>query len=68
MHAIPIQNALSIRINCIRYAAAAVVRIWANAGGKGTATFMIGGAICTRSCKFCNTLSGKPLPLDAQEP
>lgn len=29
---------------------------------------MIGGAICTRSCKFCNTLSGKPLPLDAQEP
>lgn len=36
--------------------------------GKGTATFMIGGAICTRSCKFCNTLSGKPLPLDAQEP
>ena len=36
--------------------------------GKGTATFMIGGNICTRSCKFCNTLSGKPLPLDAQEP
>ena len=36
--------------------------------GKGTATFMIGGAICTRSCKFCNTLSGKPLPLDTQEP
>lgn len=29
---------------------------------------MIGGAICTRSCKFCNTLSGKPLPLDTQEP
>ncbi len=23
--------------------------------GKGTATFMIGGDICTRSCKFCNT-------------
>ena len=23
--------------------------------GKGTATFMIGGNICTRSCKFCNT-------------
>lgn len=36
--------------------------------GKGTATFMIGGAICTRSCKFCNTMSGKPLPLDPKEP
>lgn len=36
--------------------------------GKGTATFMIGGAICTRSCKFCNTMSGKPLPLDEGEP
>ena len=34
----------------------------------GTATFMIGGAICTRSCKFCNTKSGRPLPLDSDEP
>lgn len=36
--------------------------------GKGTATFMIGGNICTRSCKFCNTQTGRPLPLDAHEP
>lgn len=36
--------------------------------GRGTATFMIGGNICTRSCKFCNTNSGRPLPLDADEP
>lgn len=36
--------------------------------GKGTATFMIGGDICTRSCKFCNTRTGRPLPLDKQEP
>lgn len=36
--------------------------------GRGTATFMIGGAICTRSCKFCNTQTGKPLPLDPEEP
>lgn len=36
--------------------------------GKGTATFMIGGNICTRSCKFCNTQTGKPLPLDPEEP
>lgn len=36
--------------------------------GRGTATFMIGGDICTRSCKFCNTKTGKPLPLDPAEP
>ena len=36
--------------------------------GKGTATFMIAGDICTRSCKFCNTQTGRPLPLDANEP
>ncbi len=35
---------------------------------RGTATFMIGGNICTRSCKFCNTITGKPLPLDPKEP
>lgn len=36
--------------------------------GHGTATFMIGGDICTRCCKFCNTRTGKPLPLDEKEP
>ena len=36
--------------------------------GMGTATFMIGGGICTRACKFCNTPSGRPLPLDPHEP
>ncbi len=35
---------------------------------RGTATFMILGEICTRSCKFCNTLTGKPLPPDINEP
>jgi lipoic acid synthetase len=35
---------------------------------KGTATFMILGEICTRACKFCNTLTGKPLPPDSTEP
>jgi lipoic acid synthetase len=34
----------------------------------GTATLMIMGDICTRSCKFCATQTGKPLPLDAEEP
>jgi lipoyl synthase len=36
--------------------------------GAGTATFMILGDICTRSCKFCATRTGKPLPADLQEP
>lgn len=34
----------------------------------GTATLMILGDICTRSCKFCGTLSGKPKPPDRDEP
>lgn len=36
--------------------------------GKGTATFMILGDICTRSCKFCGVTTGKPLPVDENEP
>lgn len=35
--------------------------------GNGTATFMIGGNICTRSCKFCNVATGHPKPLDPRE-
>ena len=34
----------------------------------GTATFMILGEICTRSCGFCATKSGKPFPPDPDEP
>lgn len=34
----------------------------------GTATFMVLGDTCTRSCKFCATKTGKPLPPDADEP
>lgn len=35
---------------------------------RGTATFMIGGDVCTRSCKFCNTKTGRPRALDPNEP
>ena len=35
--------------------------------GCGTATFMIAGDICTRSCKFCNVTTGKPLPINSDE-
>jgi lipoyl synthase len=36
--------------------------------GRGTATFMILGDICTRSCKFCATKTGKPEVVDQEEP
>jgi len=36
--------------------------------GKGTATFMILGDICTRRCPFCDVAHGRPLPPDAEEP
>src|SRR3990172_5651735 len=36
--------------------------------GKGTATFMILGDLCTRRCPFCDVAHGRPLPPDAAEP
>ncbi|GGP27721.1 lipoyl synthase [Silvimonas amylolytica] len=36
--------------------------------GKGTATFMIMGDICTRRCPFCDVGHGRPNPLDENEP
>jgi lipoyl synthase len=36
--------------------------------GKGTATFMILGDLCTRRCPFCDVAHGKPLPPDIDEP
>ncbi len=35
---------------------------------KGTATFMILGALCTRRCPFCEVAHGRPLPPDPDEP
>jgi lipoic acid synthetase len=36
--------------------------------GKGTATFMILGDLCTRRCPFCDVAHGKPLAPDVNEP
>src|SRR5512132_586728 len=36
--------------------------------GKGTATFMILGDICTRRCPFCDVAHGRPLAPDVEEP
>lgn len=35
---------------------------------RGTATFMIMGRVCTRSCEFCAVENGQPNPLDPHEP
>jgi lipoic acid synthetase len=35
---------------------------------RGTATFMILGNVCTRSCTFCNVIAGRPEPIDSEEP
>ena len=36
--------------------------------GSGTATFLMLGDICTRSCRFCDVKHGRPEPLDWEEP
>jgi len=36
--------------------------------GGGTATVMLMGDVCTRGCRFCDVNSGKPAPLDPDEP
>ena len=35
---------------------------------KHTSTFLILGSVCTRNCRFCNVTTGKPQPLDPDEP
>ncbi|MCC7072879.1 MAG: lipoyl synthase [Deltaproteobacteria bacterium] len=35
---------------------------------EGTATFLLLGAVCTRSCRFCAVESGRPAPVDEDEP
>ena len=36
--------------------------------GRGTATFMILGDVCTRACRFCAVAAGRPLLVDDNEP
>jgi len=36
--------------------------------GRGVATFMLLGAVCTRQCGFCAVAGGEPQPVDADEP
>jgi lipoic acid synthetase len=54
------------RLNTVCYSAACpnLGECWA----RGTATFMIGGSLCTRRCGFCDVPTGRPAPLEADEP
>jgi lipoic acid synthetase len=36
--------------------------------GKGVATFLVMGGVCSRACSFCNVTPGTPTPLDPEEP
>ncbi len=36
--------------------------------GRGTVTFMLLGDVCTRACRFCNVKTGRPGPVDPEEP
>lgn len=39
-----------------------------NCWSRKTATYMLAGDICTRRCAYCDVASGKPLPLESEEP
>jgi lipoic acid synthetase len=42
--------------------------IWECWGQQRTATFLIMGDVCTRNCRYCSVTSGRPKPLDVEEP
>jgi lipoic acid synthetase len=54
----------SLNTVCEEAACPNIGRCWA----RGTATFMIAGASCTRGCRFCNVATARPGALDADEP
>jgi lipoic acid synthetase len=59
-----IVKSLKLSTVCVEAACPNIGECWS----KKHATFMIMGEICTRACRFCNVKTGKPLPLDADEP
>lgn len=54
----------SLNTVCEEAACPNIGRCWA----RGTATFMIAGASCTRGCRFCNVATARPDDLDPDEP
>jgi len=59
-----LMRGLKLTTVCEEAACPNIGECWA----KRHATFMIMGEICTRACAFCNVATGKPAPLDADEP
>jgi lipoic acid synthetase len=55
---------LSLHTVCQEAACPNIGECWA----QGTATFMLLGDVCTRHCRFCNVMPGRPLPPDPDEP
>ena len=55
---------LRLHTVCQSAACPNLAECWAH----GTATFMLGGNVCTRRCGFCDVLTGRPKPLDPDEP
>jgi lipoic acid synthetase len=57
-------GSLSLATVCEEAGCPNIYECWA----EGTATFMVNGSRCTRSCGFCKVDTGRPLPLDPDEP
>jgi len=55
---------LELHTVCQSAACPNLAECWAH----GTATFMLGGNVCTRRCGFCDVKTGRPGPLDPGEP
>jgi len=55
---------LQLHTVCQSAACPNLAECWAH----GTATFMLGGNVCTRRCGFCDVQTGRPAPLDLGEP
>ncbi len=56
----------ALRLNTVCQAASCPNR--GECFNRGTATFLILGPLCTRGCRFCNIATGKPQPVDPDEP
>lgn len=59
-----IVNQLSLNTICVSGSCPNIGECWS----KQHAAFMIMGHTCTRACRFCDVDTGKPLPLDPEEP
>ncbi|MBN2446056.1 MAG: lipoyl synthase [Phycisphaerae bacterium] len=57
-------NGLRLNTVCVEARCPNLTECWT----RGTATFMILGDLCTRSCKFCAVTTRRPLPPEADEP